>query len=117
MTDLARLEKERDIRPSPEIDAFMKVVILNSPTLSLSLSLSSNYILETNLIAQASAFGGRTHSISTDYVLKVLGLDVCSETIVGNDMLRGVSGGQKRRVTTGFSLTQLIFIHPWSSSI
>uniref|UniRef100_F6GUS2 ABC transporter domain-containing protein n=1 Tax=Vitis vinifera TaxID=29760 RepID=F6GUS2_VITVI len=73
MTDLARLEKERDIRPSPEIDAFMK----------------------------ASAFGGRTHSISTDYVLKVLGLDVCSETIVGNDMLRGVSGGQKRRVTTG----------------
>lgn len=113
MTDLARLEKERDIRPSPEIDAFMKVVILNSPTLSLL----SNYILETNLIAQASAFGGRTHSISTDYVLKVLGLDVCSETIVGNDMLRGVSGGQKRRVTTGLSLTQLIFIHPWSSSI
>ena len=40
MTDLARLEKERDIRPSPEIDAFMKVVILNSPTLSLSLPLS-----------------------------------------------------------------------------
>ena len=38
MTDLARLEKERDIRPSPEIDAFMKVVILNSTTLSLSLS-------------------------------------------------------------------------------
>ena len=38
MTDLARLEKERDIRPSPEIDAFMKVVILNSATLSLPLS-------------------------------------------------------------------------------
>jgi hypothetical protein len=27
--DLDRLEKERNIRPSPEIDAFMKVVILN----------------------------------------------------------------------------------------
>jgi len=37
----------------------------------------------------------------TDYVLKVLGLDVCSDTVVGNEMLRGVSGGQKRRVTTG----------------
>ena len=36
-----------------------------------------------------------------DYVLKVLGLDVCSDTVVGNDMLRGVSGGQKRSVTTG----------------
>ena len=29
MKDLVRLEKERNIRPSPEIDAFMKVVILN----------------------------------------------------------------------------------------
>ncbi|KAK0606014.1 hypothetical protein LWI29_033152 [Acer saccharum] len=73
MKDLNRLEKEKKIRPSPEIDAFMK----------------------------ASSVGGKTHSISTDYVLKVLGLDVCSETIVGNDMLRGVSGGQRKRVTTG----------------
>lgn len=29
MKDLERLEKEMNIRPSPEIDAFMKVVILN----------------------------------------------------------------------------------------
>lgn len=45
----------------------------------------------------------------TDYVLKVLGLDVCSDTVVGNEMLRGVSGGQKRRVTTG-DLWELIAI-------
>ncbi|TXG74385.1 hypothetical protein EZV62_002964 [Acer yangbiense] len=73
MKDLTHLEKERKIRPSPEIDAFMK----------------------------ASSVGGKKHSVSTDYVLKVLGLDVCSDTIVGNDMLRGVSGGQRKRVTTG----------------
>ena len=30
MKDLSRVEKERKIRPSPEIDAFMKVVILNA---------------------------------------------------------------------------------------
>uniref|UniRef100_A0A5B7BKX4 Putative ABC transporter G family member 31-like n=1 Tax=Davidia involucrata TaxID=16924 RepID=A0A5B7BKX4_DAVIN len=71
--DLTRLEKERNIHPSPEIDAFMK----------------------------ASSVGGRKHSVSTDYILKVLGLDVCSDTLVGNDMLRGVSGGQRKRVTTG----------------
>ncbi|KAH7845986.1 hypothetical protein Vadar_008339 [Vaccinium darrowii] len=40
---------------------------------------------------EASSVGGRKHSVKTDYVLKVLGLDVCSDTIVGNDMLRGVS--------------------------
>ncbi|KAF2312567.1 hypothetical protein GH714_035098 [Hevea brasiliensis] len=73
MKDLIRLEKERNIRPSPEIDAFMK----------------------------ASSVAGKKHSVSTDYILKVLGLDVCSETVVGSDMLRGVSGGQRKRVTTG----------------
>ncbi|KAF8396936.1 hypothetical protein HHK36_018571 [Tetracentron sinense] len=73
LKDLARLEKERNIRPSPEIDAYMK----------------------------ASSVSGKKHSLSTDYILKVLGLDVCAETLVGNDMLRGVSGGQRKRVTTG----------------
>ncbi|KAL2332954.1 hypothetical protein Fmac_014167 [Flemingia macrophylla] len=70
---LENLEKEKNILPSPEIDAFMK----------------------------ATSVGGKKHSVMTDYVLKVLGLDICSDTVVGNDMLRGVSGGQKRRVTTG----------------
>ncbi|MCH85700.1 ABC transporter G family member 31-like, partial [Trifolium medium] len=74
--DLGRLENEKNIRPSPEIDAFMK----------------------------ASSVGGKKHSVNTDYILKVLGLDICSDTIVGNDMVRGVSGGQRKRVTTGFSL-------------
>jgi hypothetical protein len=37
----------------------------------------------------------------TDYILKLLGLDICADTIVGNEMLRGISGGQKKRVTTG----------------
>ncbi|CAJ1970634.1 unnamed protein product [Sphenostylis stenocarpa] len=72
-SELGRLEKEKNIRPSAEVDAFMK----------------------------ASSVGGKKHSVNTDYVLKVLGLDICSETIVGNDMIRGVSGGQKKRVTTG----------------
>ncbi|KAJ9565282.1 hypothetical protein OSB04_001248 [Centaurea solstitialis] len=73
LRELKRLEKEHHIRPSPEIDAFMK----------------------------ACSVAGKRHSISTDYILKVLGLDVCSETVVGNDMLRGISGGQRKRVTTG----------------
>ncbi|KAK7823603.1 pleiotropic drug resistance protein 1 [Quercus suber] len=44
---------------------------------------------------------GQETSIMTDYVLKVLGLEVCADTIVGDQMVRGISGGQKKRVTTG----------------
>jgi hypothetical protein len=33
--------------------------------------------------------------------LQILGLDICADTLVGNEMLRGVSGGQRKRVTTG----------------
>jgi len=32
--------------------------------------------------------------------LHILGLEVCADTIVGNAMLRGISGGQRKRVTT-----------------
>ena len=32
----------------------------------------------------------------TDMLIKLLGLEECKQTIVGNDLLRGVSGGQVR---------------------
>jgi hypothetical protein len=30
-----------------------------------------------------------------------MGLEVCADIIIGDEMLRGISGGQKKRVTTG----------------
>ncbi|KAJ0013484.1 hypothetical protein Pint_21797 [Pistacia integerrima] len=39
-------------------------------------------------------------TLQTDLVLKVLGLDICADTMVGGEMRRGISGGQKRRMTT-----------------
>ncbi|XP_024525813.1 ABC transporter G family member 31 [Selaginella moellendorffii] len=73
LMELLRREKRENIRPDPCIDAFMKL----------------------------AAVEGARHSVRTNYVMKVLGLEICADTVVGSDMLRGVSGGQKKRVTTG----------------
>ncbi|XVE75536.1 hypothetical protein DITRI_Ditri12bG0101500 [Diplodiscus trichospermus] len=73
LAELSRREKHAGIKPDTEIDAFMK----------------------------ATAMAGQKTSLVTDYVLKILGLDICSDIIVGDEMKRGISGGQKKRLTTG----------------
>ncbi|EEF35081.1 ATP-binding cassette transporter, putative [Ricinus communis] len=73
LAELSRREKAANIKPDPDIDVFMK----------------------------AAATEGQETSVVTDYVLKILGLEVCADTLVGNEMIRGISGGQKKRVTTG----------------
>jgi ABC-type multidrug transport system ATPase subunit len=35
-----------------------------------------------------------------EQTLKVLGLKVCENTVVGNALLRGISGGERKRLTT-----------------
>ncbi|XP_030464607.2 ABC transporter G family member 35-like isoform X2 [Syzygium oleosum] len=73
LSELANREKDAGIFPEPEVDLFMK----------------------------ATAMKGVESSLITDYTLKILGLDICRDTIVGDEMQRGISGGQKKRVTTG----------------
>ncbi|KAL6656651.1 hypothetical protein ACP70R_004431 [Stipagrostis hirtigluma subsp. patula] len=77
LSELARRERNAGIKPDPEIDAFMK----------------------------ATAVEGKETNVMTDLILKVLGLDICADIIVGDEMKRGISGGQKKRVTTGEMLT------------
>ncbi|KUF88270.1 UDP-3-O- N-acetylglucosamine deacetylase [Phytophthora nicotianae] len=36
-----------------------------------------------------------------EIVIQQLGLQICQDTVVGDNMLRGVSGGERKRVTTG----------------
>ncbi|KAH9617937.1 hypothetical protein KSS87_004826 [Heliosperma pusillum] len=73
LAELSRREKQAGIKPDPDIDAFMKAI----------------------------AMPGQETSLVTDYILKLLGLDICPGIIVGDEMRRGISGGQKKRVTTG----------------
>ncbi|CAI8614418.1 unnamed protein product [Vicia faba] len=72
LEEVSRREVERNIFPDPDIDIYMKAV----------------------------ATGGK-ENLAVDYTLKLLGLENCADTVVGGAMLRGVSGGQRKRVTTG----------------
>uniref|UniRef100_A0A2P2LLI8 Uncharacterized protein MANES_16G064000 n=2 Tax=Rhizophora mucronata TaxID=61149 RepID=A0A2P2LLI8_RHIMU len=73
LMELARREKIKGIKPDEDLDIFMKSL----------------------------ALGGKETSLVVEYIMKILGLDICAETLVGDEMLKGISGGQKKRLTTG----------------
>ncbi|TXG49278.1 hypothetical protein EZV62_025153 [Acer yangbiense] len=55
-----------------------------------------------------------------DTYMKTLGLDICADTIVGDAMNRGISGGQKRRLTTGEMIigpTRVLFMDEISNGL
>ena len=52
--------------------------------------------------------------------MQILGLDICADTMVGDEMLRGISGGQRKRVTTGEMLvgpTNALFMDEISTGL
>ncbi|CAI5481107.1 unnamed protein product [Closterium sp. Yama58-4] len=46
----------------------------------------------------------RWSGVVVPYVLKMLSLDVCADTMVGDSMRRGISGGEKKRLTISEAL-------------
>uniref|UniRef100_A0A7I4DSN0 ABC transporter domain-containing protein n=1 Tax=Physcomitrium patens TaxID=3218 RepID=A0A7I4DSN0_PHYPA len=92
LVELARREKEAGIYPEHDVDVYMKAI----------------------------AVEGQEHNLLTDYIMKILGLDVCANTMVGDSMHRGISGGQRKRVTTGEMLvgpTDALFMDEISTGL
>lgn len=75
----------------------------------MSSAYSATDLVFENLLHELNSSG----TVVVDYVLKLMGIDGCQDTVVGDAMLRGVSGGQKKRVTTAEMLvgfTQLLLM-------
>ncbi|WOL09018.1 ABC transporter G family member 31 isoform X1 [Canna indica] len=73
LMELSLREKNAGIKPDEDLDIFMKALALE----------------------------GKQTSLVVEYILKILGLDICADTLVGDEMIKGISGGQKKRLTTG----------------
>ncbi|XP_022881531.1 ABC transporter G family member 32-like isoform X1 [Olea europaea var. sylvestris] len=71
LRELLKREKCAGINPDEDLDMFIKAVALGEQT-----------------------------SFLVEYIMKILGLDICADTLVGDEMLKGISGGQKKRLTT-----------------
>ncbi|KAG0456416.1 hypothetical protein HPP92_024204 [Vanilla planifolia] len=74
LSELTKRERDAGIIVDAEIDALMKLL----------------------------AVEGQKLNLGTDYILKALGLDGCADVIIGDEMRRGVSGGEKKRVTVDY---------------
>ncbi|KAL9250452.1 ABC transporter G family member 31-like protein, partial [Drosera capensis] len=73
LLELLRREKSASIKPDEDLDILIK----------------------------ALALGEEKTSLYVEYIMKILGLDNCADTLVGDEMIKGISGGQKKRLTTG----------------
>ncbi|XP_058191658.1 pleiotropic drug resistance protein 3-like isoform X3 [Rhododendron vialii] len=92
MVEVSRREKQAGIIPDPDVDTYMKAI---------------------------SAEGQRA-TLQTNYILKILGLDICADILVGDAMRRGISGGQKKRLTTGEMIigpTKALFMDEMSNGL
>ncbi|XVF22005.1 hypothetical protein REPUB_Repub12eG0137200 [Reevesia pubescens] len=92
LKEVSKREKLHGIIPEPDIDTYMKAISVE----------------------------GLKRTLQTDYMLKILGIDICADTIVGDAMNRGISGGEKKRLTTGEMIigpTRVLFMDEISTGL
>jgi len=96
--DAAGVRLERLAAYAPQED-------VQEPLLTVRETLTLAHLLASARIPDAApAHVREEHAARVDAVIDVLGLRECEHTIVGSVAIRGISGGQKKRVTVGEAL-------------
>ena len=66
-----------------------------------------------NIFMKGCAAESPGEHLITDFMLRELDLEPCQDTLVGNDWFRGVSGGQRKRVSAGLASPSLRWRSLW----
>ncbi|KAL7235445.1 hypothetical protein ACSBR1_018859 [Camellia fascicularis] len=101
MIEVSRREKQSGIVSDPDTDIYMKAISVEGQKTTLQ----TNYILKYYF------------NISD---IDLPWLDICAYTLIGDAISRGISGGQKKRLTTGEMIvgpTKSLFMDEMSNGL
>jgi ABC-type multidrug transport system ATPase subunit len=109
--DITYAGRQKDDFFMPKMVSYVDQVDEHMPSLTVRETLEFACHMQTGFQEEPSSsnsgmatsdFGtGNPYQLRIDIILQLLGLSRCKDTIIGNAAVRGVSGGERKRVTTG----------------
>ncbi|KAJ0078961.1 hypothetical protein Patl1_23921 [Pistacia atlantica] len=90
MLEISRREKQAGIVPDPDIDTYMKV---NKSFPAMSFFPPVNVLCYSSIVISQRT---KRKPRKTDYITKILGLYICTDSLVGDALRRGIYGVKKK---------------------
>uniref|UniRef100_L7N0R8 ABC transporter domain-containing protein n=1 Tax=Ciona intestinalis TaxID=7719 RepID=L7N0R8_CIOIN len=89
----------------PPVDfRLMSGYVVQDDVVMGTLTVRENLAFSANLRLSTKKFDAKARKLKVDDVIEQLGLQACADTPVGNEFVRGVSGGERKRVNIGMEM-------------
>ncbi|XP_076805159.1 broad substrate specificity ATP-binding cassette transporter ABCG2-like isoform X2 [Clavelina lepadiformis] len=93
-----------DNEKPPEDFRLMSGYVVQDDVVMGTLTVRENLAFSANLRLSNKEFDKQAKKEKVDHVINQLGLQACADTLVGNEFVRGVSGGERKRVNIGMEM-------------